>query len=50
MGSGLNHVDVVMRAPSVYLDGNLILEGHKFVTQKLAALEGELLRSDFAGT
>jgi 2,5-dihydroxypyridine 5,6-dioxygenase len=45
MGSGLSHVDGVMRNPSVYLNGNLILEGRKFITQELATLEGELLRS-----
>ena len=49
MGSGMNHIDGVMRAPSVYLDGNLVLEGHKFVTPELAALEGALLRSVCAG-
>lgn len=49
MGSGLRHVDGVMRTPSVYLNGNLILEDGKFVTQELAALEGELLRRVSAG-
>lgn len=43
LGAGLRHVEGVMRTPSVYLNGNLVLENGKFVTQELAALEGKLL-------
>jgi leucyl aminopeptidase (aminopeptidase T) len=43
IGSGLRHIEGVMRTPSVYLNGNLILKNGKFVTQELAALEGKLL-------
>ncbi|MDH3281846.1 MAG: hypothetical protein OEQ18_12075 [Gammaproteobacteria bacterium] len=42
LGASLRHVEGVMRTPSVYLDGNLILENGKFVTQELASLEEKL--------
>jgi leucyl aminopeptidase (aminopeptidase T) len=42
-GSGLLHVDGVMRNPTVLLDGEVILDDGKFVKQELAAIERELL-------